>query len=105
MCLMLLDEVNYLRSYILLGIGLVYLISSVVSYRKIKIEKRKYYIALTIMLFLNIVVLTMGMLFPEIGSSKIGFISSMPLLSLPILTALFVVYKIKIINKKNNRSL
>ena len=88
-----------LGAYITLGIGLIYLVSMALNYRKIEKIKIKYYF---IFMFLFAVIIIYSMIyifFPILSTSIFGVLSSLILVPSGIAITLSIIVKIKKINR------
>ena len=86
--------------YIVITIGVVYLVSMILQFRKVSQYKRKYIRMFGIALFLDIIMGILGILFPVEASSRFAMYTS--IIALVIIGGLsaYATYRIKKINNE-----
>ncbi|MHB1684896.1 MAG: hypothetical protein ACYCYO_19070 [Bacilli bacterium] len=78
--------------YIILGIGLLYLSSHIINFKKVPSYKRKYLVAIDSILVVGLIMGVLGILFPSEASGRFAMITSILLIVMSISILAFIIF-------------
>ncbi len=86
--------------YVILGIGLLYLTSHILNFKKVPLYKRKYLLLLDVVLVIGLIMGILGLLFPTAASSRFAMITTLLIILMAAIIIIFIFFKISKIEKR-----